>query len=109
MGTQSNRRWGRLTLEPPNQRFWVKGMMRRTGSAARGNSSFGERVDKVADNEVLVGEVVEGEAGSLREEGPRSAGPVAFHGRTCCRHLCWSCMGSISRSCLVSGCGIGVW
>ena len=70
-----------LTLKAPNQGFWVKGMVCGARAAARGEGSVGERVNKVADDEVLVGEVVEGEAGASGEEGARGAGAAAFHGR----------------------------
>lgn len=65
-------------------------MVCRAGAAARGEGRVSERVDKVADDEVLVGEVVEGEAGAPGEEGARGAGPAAFHGRD--RHLWWAWM-----------------
>lgn len=74
-----------LTLESPDQRFRVEGMVRRTRSTARGKGSLGERVDEVADDKVLVGEVVEGDAGAPGEEGAGGAGSAAFHGRD--RHL----------------------
>jgi hypothetical protein len=77
-------------------------MVRRPGSAACGKGSLGERVNKVADNKVLVGEVVEGDAGAPGEERARGAGPAAFHGHGRDRHL-WSFWRRVRMGCLLNG------
>lgn len=90
-----------LTLKGPDQRLGVKGMVRGAGSAVGRARSLGEGVDKVANNKVLAGEVVEGEAGPAGEEGAVvcAARDGAFHGRGHRR----SAVHAVRRVCRVAG------
>lgn len=90
-----------LTLKGPDQRLGVKGMVRGAGSAVGRARGLGEGVDKVADDKVLAGEVVEGEAGAAGEEGAVAcaARDGAFHGRGHRR----SAVHAVRRGCRVAG------
>lgn len=60
-------------------------MVRRARAAVVRNSSLGERIYEVANDEVFAGEVAEAEAGALGKESSRAVGPAAFHGGGCHR------------------------
>jgi hypothetical protein len=68
------------TFKGPNQRLRIKRCGCRPRAAIDGNSAVCQAVYKVADDKVLVGEVVQGEAGALWKE---ALGPctVPLHGR----------------------------